>query len=49
MNSPKNYSGNGVPFLPTKLAPDVSIVDSISVTAIRTATACTQHEPQYYG
>jgi hypothetical protein len=49
VNPAKNYSGKGVPFIPTKLASDVSILDSISVTAVRTSTACTKQEPQYYG
>lgn len=44
-----NYWGNGVPFLPSKLAPDVTILDRVSITAVRTATACAKHEPQYYG
>lgn len=48
-NSAHNYWGNGVPFLPSKLAPDVTILDRVSVTAVRTQTACAKHEPQYYG
>lgn len=43
-----NYEGSGVPFLPTKLASDVSILDSISATAVATKTACIKHEPVYY-
>jgi hypothetical protein len=44
-----NYWGNGVPFLPSKLAPHVIILDRVSITAARTATTCSKHEPQYYG
>jgi hypothetical protein len=48
-NSAHNYWGNRVPFVPSKLARDVTILDRISVTAVRTPTTCSKHEPAYYG
>lgn len=44
-----NYWGNGVPFLPNKLAPDVTILNSISVTAVRTPTSCSKPKRPLYG
>jgi hypothetical protein len=42
------YWSNGVPFVLTKLAPDVSILNRVSVTAIPAGTVCTKKEPAYY-
>jgi hypothetical protein len=47
-NPATNYWGNGVPFLPSALGPDVSILNQVSFTAARAGTKCTAHEPDYY-
>lgn len=42
------YWSNGLPFSPSRLAPDVRILDHISITARSGGQSCAANEPTYY-